>query len=339
MDKTMKLIDFVKCNHIIPSYQRQDAWSTGKQILFIVTLLMEWSFPSFIMAVIDKVLQLHDGKQRTRCFLSFMNDEFVLRSKGIPVESRRMFPAEYEGKKWSSLTKEQQDRMKNTLVKVETRCFNTKEEASDDFMRVNNGAALSKGEALNAQSSESMGKITAAIRNLSSLPSLNDKRMADRRFIAELIKILDLNAMSNKKDNLVAWSSSLDISKKKENEYVNRAEAIFLDMQAILENDSFFWGVSDQYSLFYTINELHRTGHELKNNQRTFAKGAMSDFAHAVKEISKNTYAATIPEGELKARARTYYGSVLEGSDSLSKRTTRHECFDQILSRYYSKIS
>jgi uncharacterized protein with ParB-like and HNH nuclease domain len=117
--------------------QRNLVWDDKRNSLLIHSILTGFPIPPFYTVKKGDKYDMLDGKQRSNAIASFIDDEYLL----ILDEDYREVDGEFiEGKKFSELSEELQDRIKDVSLSI---CFFdetiTDDEVEEMFFRLNNG--------------------------------------------------------------------------------------------------------------------------------------------------------------------------------------------------------
>jgi uncharacterized lipoprotein YehR (DUF1307 family) len=120
--------------------QRNYVWDNARNSLFIHSILTGYPIPPFYAVKEGDHYSMLDGKQRSNAISSFMDDSYLL----VLDEDYREIDGELiEGKKYSELSEELQDRIKDVSLTVYF--FDdsiTDDEIEEMFFRLNNGKPL-----------------------------------------------------------------------------------------------------------------------------------------------------------------------------------------------------
>lgn len=132
----MELLDWTLSNSLVltPKFQRRGVWQPAARSFFIDTLLRGMPVPPVYMRLTqslkkDKVIrEVIDGQQRISAVTSYMRDEYALSGS---------LGASWKGKKFSQLTQQDQDNIKNYPFNAESFQSITDAEVLDIFSRLN----------------------------------------------------------------------------------------------------------------------------------------------------------------------------------------------------------
>jgi hypothetical protein len=132
----MELLDWTLSNTLLltPKFQRRGVWQPAARSFFIDTLLRGMPVPPVYMRLTqspkkDKVIrEVIDGQQRISAVTSYMRDQYAL--SGNLVSS-------WKGKKFSELTKAEQDEIKNYPFNAESFQGISDAEVLEIFSRLN----------------------------------------------------------------------------------------------------------------------------------------------------------------------------------------------------------
>ena len=119
---------------ITPKFQRRGVWNSAQRSYFIDSLLREIPVPPLYLRETQSmdysrmVRQVVDGQQRLRTVLDFIDDGFAI---------SKTMPADWRGKRFSRLTPDQQDRVRNYHFSCEIFVNISDAEVLDIFARMN----------------------------------------------------------------------------------------------------------------------------------------------------------------------------------------------------------
>jgi hypothetical protein len=124
--------------------QRNPVWDNSRKSLFIHSLLTGYPVPPFYAARNDGQYDMLDGLQRGDTTVGFLDDTFMLvldeNYREIVLENGEIF--NLEGKKFSELPEELQDKIKDFSFTVYYFDGITDDEIEEMFFRLNNGKPL-----------------------------------------------------------------------------------------------------------------------------------------------------------------------------------------------------
>ncbi len=159
LDKSVEDLGYnYRCGKLIlqPDFQRQYVWDDKAATLFIDSLIRGIPIPNiFCCKTKDGKYEVIDGQQRLTTVLSFVhgsklnnNGEFTklssqqMNGKFVCLSKSKEFNESIRGKKFSELTTEQQNKIKNTSIRVVVlkNLENNPDLKYDLFMRLNTGA-------------------------------------------------------------------------------------------------------------------------------------------------------------------------------------------------------
>lgn len=122
--------------------QRGLTWDNDRKSLLIHSLIEGYPVPPFYAAKDDDNYSCLDGKQRSNAMFEYMNDKFVLTH--VPeVTTETGEEIDINGKLFSELSEELQDRIKDYSLTIYYFDGITDEEIASLFFRLNNGKPLS----------------------------------------------------------------------------------------------------------------------------------------------------------------------------------------------------
>lgn len=120
--------------------QRHYVWDNAKNSLLIHSILTGYPIPPFYMAKNGDQYDALDGKQRSHAIVSFMDDGYLL---GLDDDYQEVDGIIIDGKKFSELPEEFQDRIKDVSLTIYFFDGITDDEIEEMFFRLNNGKPLS----------------------------------------------------------------------------------------------------------------------------------------------------------------------------------------------------
>ena len=115
------------------TFQRHSVWTTSAKTFLIDTMLKELPLPKiFIRTQVDpktqkSVREVVDGQQRVRTFVEFADDKITLTARS----------EEYSGQRYSTLSREEQERFLSYIVTVEQLLNASDDDVIDVFARLN----------------------------------------------------------------------------------------------------------------------------------------------------------------------------------------------------------
>lgn len=129
--------------------QRGDVWDNNKRSLLIHSLLTDYPIPPVFAQDGETQLHVLDGKQRFITFFKFLADLFTL-SENTPDYNG----IKIAGKKFSELSEELQDKIKDYSILIYYFRNMTEQERDEMFLRLNNGKPLSKIELVRVEAGQ-----------------------------------------------------------------------------------------------------------------------------------------------------------------------------------------
>lgn len=141
-----------------PEYQRGAAWSPHQKQALIDSVFREYPLPAFFLEVkersglsgeVTKTYEIIDGQQRILALDEYLRDDFELLKASNPKLrlplSMRAAPAPWEGKRFSDLSSELQDKIRASIVQSYlVQEVTNSDEVRDLFIRLQSGTALTR---------------------------------------------------------------------------------------------------------------------------------------------------------------------------------------------------
>lgn len=254
-----------------PSFQRKEVWNPAARIMLIDTILRQVPMPKmFLWNDIrndQTYRQVIDGQQRISAILSFLRDEFALDAP---------YAGEFSGFKFSELPTAVKNQILQYKIDYNEAIGFTEDEVREVYSRVNKySLPLNKQELRRA---DFPGRFLELATDLSLNEYLDEsrvftvgqrRRMGDVEFVSEILAGM-LEGPQDKKGDLdyfyarhANWAADDEAATK------SQFLAVLDDFQAIFVADRFplartrFKQKSDFYSLFLSVHEFHRSGHQL----------------------------------------------------------------------------
>ncbi|MEO6719325.1 MAG: DUF262 domain-containing protein [Ferruginibacter sp.] len=229
-----------------PPYQRNSIWSINAQKLLIDTIRKGLPLPTFFVQKKNDIIEMVDGQQRTRTFISYLSPDGFLDSNGKQYSVGEF--DDYE------------------IAVVELSETLTMDEVREFYVRVNRAGAklerpeLNKAEFFKTKFLKLSTELSEMVefRQLKVFKSSHIRRMFDRDFIEELAALI-LYGPQDKK-TMVDQMYKEDISDNDVNK-INTTFKSVLDKVSILNqeiplSDTRFVQKNDFYTLFNLIIEI-----------------------------------------------------------------------------------
>lgn len=126
--------------------QRGMAWDIYRKSLLIHSILQGFPIPAIYLTKENGVYSALDGKQRCNTIADYISNKFALSLKTPDVKLEDGTFEEIAGKKFSDLSDELQDEIKDFSLTIYYYENITEEEINEMFFRINNGKPLSATE-------------------------------------------------------------------------------------------------------------------------------------------------------------------------------------------------
>ncbi|PSV18163.1 hypothetical protein C0W59_02695 [Photobacterium kishitanii] len=264
------------------SFQRRLVWVEKQKVRLIETILIGYPMPEFYIwqQAVDSETgkQQHsivDGQQRMSTIVQFVGGEWCLKSNFLDDKD-----ADYSGKYWTELSKEDKDKIWNYVVNVRTIPSDVNRDGITMlFKRLNEtDKSLNPQEIRNAEFNGLFLQVSEEVANNKILQSWDKKwnlfsenerrRMADITFASSLL-IYHRSGISNDTPANINKMYDLynDIYEKKDvdlrvtNEIFNDIDFMFSESDEIA---SFFTSIVHLYTLFVTIDYLKHQKFDVK---------------------------------------------------------------------------
>jgi hypothetical protein len=147
--------------------QRGLVWDNKRKSLLIHSMIVGYPIPAFYASRNGSEYDMLDGKQRSNAIKDFLNDQFSLTN--LPEVDTESGLVDISGSKFSELSEEIQDNIKDYSLTVYYFEGITDDEIAEMFYRLNNGKALSSFDLMRAKI-----KDYAQIKKLSSHDIFNN---------------------------------------------------------------------------------------------------------------------------------------------------------------------
>ena len=126
--------------------QRGMVWDIYRKSLLIHSILQGFPIPAIYLTKENGVYSALDGKQRCNTIADYISNKFALSLKTPDVKLEDGTFEEIAGKKFSDLSDELQDEIKDFSLTIYYYENITEEEINEMFFRINNGKPLSATE-------------------------------------------------------------------------------------------------------------------------------------------------------------------------------------------------
>jgi hypothetical protein len=317
-----------------PKYQRNPIWSIGQKCFLIDSLISGCPIPQVYLNIVSRgsgvarktVYEVVDGQQRLRAILEYMNDQYAL------VETTaRSYPVSvaykpHIGSKFSELPSALQDAIWNYQLAVQELRGWDPHQIRALFRRLN--YVVEKLNAQEMRHSQYFGEFVNTVERLAddrfwddvALFSRRDsQRMRDIEFVSELFVLL-MNGPQDGQSTLDKFYADNDVAFPHRARYSARFRAVLKSLTSIskLIADSRFKKRADFYGLFGATSKLLGGSRQAR------------DLKHAVPSLRSLDQALSQPN-TLSGDQLTYYNSVVEGPNKISKRKDRIGILLQIL--------
>ena len=169
-------------------FQRNDVWTVEQRSRLIETILDGYPIPPLYANKLTntKVYNLEDGRQRVTTIVRFMNDEFCL-VNGTIVHDESDDIIELSGKKYSDLSEEMKNTIRDYSMTVYYYEDMTDEQMLEMFDRLNSGSALSKYQKARA-SCPAIKELTALAKHHVFSTTMSYKAMNEMKNEHQVVK-------------------------------------------------------------------------------------------------------------------------------------------------------
>ncbi len=318
---------------ISPKVQRRNVWTNAARSYLIDTLLLGLPVPPIYIRVVQDpqrtklVREVVDGQQRISAILDFIAGKFSL-AKNIETD--------VSGKRFSQLTEEQQDRIRQYPFICEVFHGITDAEVLSIFARLNTHSVK-----LNAQELRN-GRWFGHFKRLSYELALEHLefwkkkhiftdakivRMAEVEFTSELL-ILGIDGLQDKKKSIDDFYQQFDESFPQKSEvekrFRNTIDNIIETCEDVLPSSEF-----RRPPLFYSLYGcvFHRLfgvpNVDLKRRGNRLSADDRDGLAAAVRDLSEVISAARAEEAETPKSLQSFVAACLRQTDNVKPRATR----------------
>jgi hypothetical protein len=192
-----------------PDFQRDFIWNVEKQQKLIDSIIRGWHIPPIHLVKVDgkqpeEKYEILDGKQRLNAIFQFYNDEFSFNGFFKPDFGHYNY---LHGLKFSEFPLDKKNKFETTSLRVFYLSNVEEDEATELFLRLNQGVAVSASEKRNCiygVVKENLREILAYYSDLFNNKTLGfeNRRMAyqdalDKIYFLERAKSLDYKPTSN----------------------------------------------------------------------------------------------------------------------------------------------
>lgn len=258
-----ELLDWTSTKSLVltPKFQRRGVWQPAARSFFIDTLLRGMPVPPvyFRMAQSAKkdrvVREVIDGQQRIAAVTAFMRGEFAL-SGGLI--------AQWKGKRFSQLSEEEQDRIRDYAFSAETFSGITDAEVLEVFSRLNTYAIRLNAQEL--RNGKYFGLFKQAVyllayehlefwRTQGIFGERSIARMEEAELVSELL-IAQLAGLQDKKKSIDTFYAEFDEVFAERDKALERFRSVMAEIQASVHvplRETEFHRVPLFYSLFTAV--------------------------------------------------------------------------------------
>ena len=314
-----------------PDFQRREVWSAPARIMLMDTILRDVPMPKIFLANSIKEGKTYrvviDGQQRLSAILAFLRDEFSLEDP---------FTGEEEGKRFSELDQETQDRFISYQIDFNEARNPSEDEVREVYARVNKYTMpLTKQELRRADFpgdfltvSEELA-INDYFDRVSLFSAANRRRYADVEYVSELLAGM-IDGIQDKKgtlDNFYIKFSKWEKSEKKKiverfSQTLREIELIFRNFQPSI-SETRFRQKADFYTLFLVVDSFASDGKTVDGKELGPLQGDLMMLQENIR-----------PESEIEICSE-YAIKCVSQANSASSRRWRHRFMRSILAGTY----
>lgn len=184
-----------KLNFDLVIQRKDNIWDNKRQSTLIHSILSGYPIPSVFAIKEDNILNFLDGKQRLGSIFSFINDEYPLNPKTLPVND-----IEVVGLKYSELPEDMQNAIKEYEIDVVRIEEISQKEIEELFYRLNNGVPLRQIETTRALLGSKVLKFVESISEMNFFAEkVNITKGARKRFVDQEL-VLQILALIHNSD-------------------------------------------------------------------------------------------------------------------------------------------
>lgn len=184
-----------KLNFDLVIQRKDNIWDNKRQSTLIHSILSGYPIPSVFAIKEDNILNFLDGKQRLGSIFSFINDEYPLNPKTLPVND-----IEVAGLKYSELPEDMQNAIKEYEIDVVRIEEISQKEIEELFYRLNNGVPLRQIETTRALLGSKVLKFVESISEMNFFAEkVNITKGARKRFVDQEL-VLQILALIHNSD-------------------------------------------------------------------------------------------------------------------------------------------
>ncbi|MCF1458779.1 MAG: DUF262 domain-containing protein [Shewanella sp.] len=314
---------------INPAFQRGSVWSDAAKVMLIDSILNEIPMPKILVS--KKIINgsthriIIDGQQRTKTILSFLNNEFKLKSP---------YQGEMLGKFFDDFSEEEKDKFLSYQIDFNESKKLTEQELRNVYSRLNKYTfALNKQELRRA---DFPGDFLTLSEDLAGIDDFDDmrlftaanrRRLSDIEYVSEILSAL-IYGPQDKKGNLDKYYLEL-MDWPHKNEIETRFKKAIEDIKVIFDNSmpiakTRFNQKSDFYSLILAIDNFLSRGFKVNHN-----------VLDAVREDLKIMNENVSPNSDVRFY-NLYAEKCLSSANTIASRTWRVNFISMILSPLYN---
>ena len=326
------ILDFWVNRFVVPDIQREEKlWGPDKRRLLIDSLINNFDIPKFYFNVKeDKVLKLEvlDGLQRLTTIKEFMLNKLKLGSAPtLPVDMHHKF--------FKELTEEQQWVIKDRTLNFTIYTNLTPDQQEDMFLRLNNGTTLTHAEKRNAIRGDynDAAKLIGAhtfIRLKMNTP-LN-RFVGDELGAKALLLIMKDGFADVSAKNMYRVYRDYKIWDSKD-ECIRKCVAVLDRLNNVFKQKEEYMKRYNLFSYMLLVMDLDKLyGKDAISDSQLYK--VVSDFEAArAKNIQLPGFV-----GKYGTDLTTYNMRALNGADSVSSLSTRHEILMTVVKEAFPKL-
>ena len=313
-----------------PDFQRRAVWSAPARIMLMDTILRGIPMPKIFLSNIirdDNTYRIViDGQQRISAILDFLRDQFSL---------DRPYTGDKEGKRFSELDQETQDRFLSYRVDFNEAYNTSDEENREVYSRVNKYTVpLNKQELRRADYPGDFLSVSEELADEEYFDSVriftpaNRRRYADVEYVSELLAAM-IDGIQDKKSSLdgfyieyANWDArQREVTKRRFLDVLTELRLIFDSTLDISKTR--FRQRADFYTLFLVVDGFVSQGHTIRGKEIEFLQRDLRILHENIR-----------PESDVEICSEYAIKCVSQGN-SASSRRWRHRFLMPILAGTY----
>ncbi|MCU7919554.1 MAG: DUF262 domain-containing protein [Candidatus Thiodiazotropha sp. (ex Epidulcina cf. delphinae)] len=318
-----------------PKYQRNPIWSIGQKCFLIDSLISDCPIPQVFLNIQTKgsgsarktIYEVVDGQQRLRAILEFMEDAYSLvetTAKSYPVST---VYKPHIGKLYSELPNELQEKMWNYPLAVQELRGWGAAQIRSLFRRLN--YVVEKLNKQEMRHSQYFGEFVTTVEKLAQesfwdsvgfFTRRDSQRMKDVEYISELFVIV-IDDIQDQQRTLDDFYADYDVVFPKKAHYVKQFKRVLSSLDTISDVlvNTRFKKKADFYALFAAAYEF------VKDFDRVV------DLVASEESLRKLSDEISDPPEKMNPSVYTYYSTVIEGPNKLTKRKQRKNYLYEML--------